>query len=132
MRAVLGSIVVSAMAVLGCGGGDDGGGGGGGGGCTPGNSASITVSASGLSPRAVCVRPGGSVTLTNSDTVAHDFEGGSSCTQLNLDPIGAGQSATVTFPTAAVCTFFDAAHQNEAAFQGTIAVTTGRVEGPGY
>jgi plastocyanin len=90
------------------------------------------VTATGFSPRAVCVRPGGSVTFTNSDTVAHDIEAGAPCPQLNLAPIAAGGNATVTFPTAVVCAFFDAAHSSDAAFQGTVAVTTGRVEGPGY
>lgn len=131
MKAALGWTALAAAAVLGgCGGGSDDGGTGA---CTPGQTASLTVASSGFSPRAVCVLPGGSVTLQNTDSVPHDVESGPTCTQLNLGAVGAGQSVTTaTFPTAQTCTFFDAAHSNDPAFQGTVAVTAGTVTGPGY
>lgn len=100
--------------------------------CTPGSTASVAITSTGFSPKAVCVLPGGSVTFTNTDSVAHDVESGQVCTQLNLGPIDAGQSRTVTFPTAETCTFADAAHTSDAAFQGTVAVSSGTTSGPGY
>ncbi|HEX9052488.1 MAG TPA: hypothetical protein VF841_18320 [Anaeromyxobacter sp.] len=103
--------------------------------CTPGQSAGISIASTGFSPLAVCVLPAGTVTFTNHDAVAHDVEASSAmsaCTTLNLGSIAAGQAATASFATAAVCTFHDAAHASEAAFQGTVAVTTGPATGPGY
>ncbi len=107
----------------------------GGGSCTPGQSASVGIGASGFTPVAVCVLPAGTVTFTNHDSAAHDVEASSTasaCTGLNLGSIAAGQAATASFPTAAVCTFHDAAHASDMAFQGTVAVTTGQATGPGY
>jgi plastocyanin len=92
----------------------------------------MTIGSGGFSPRAVCVLPGGSVTIANGDTVAHDIESGLTCTELNLGPIEAGKSKTASFSTAQTCTFFDAAHSTDAAFQGTVAVSSGMTTGPGY
>ncbi|MFT3916691.1 MAG: hypothetical protein QM704_22205 [Anaeromyxobacteraceae bacterium] len=102
------------------------------GGCTPGTSASIAISASGVSPKAVCVKPGGTVTFTNNDTAAHDIESGATCTALNLGAIAAAGTATATFPTAQTCTFHDQGDPSNTAFQGTVAVSSGQVTGPGY
>ncbi len=128
MKAATGSIVVALAFLAGCGGS----GGGGSGSCAPGATATVKVGSAGFSPKAVCVLPAGSVTFTNTDTVAHDIESGMVCLELNLGPIPAGQSATATFPTAQTCSFFDAAHSTDAAFEGTVAVTSGTVSGPGY
>ena len=126
-----GSFLLAAAALLAaCGGGTSDGGGSGN--CTPGQAALVTVAAGGFTPRAVCVVPGGSVTFANGDTVAHDIESGTTCPALNLGPIAAGQSMTATLPTAATCPFFDAAHSNDPAFQGTVAVSSAPTTGPGY
>ena len=100
--------------------------------CTPAATAQVTVSSTGFEPTAVCVLPGGTVTFNNADTVAHDIESGTTCTALNLGSIPAGMSVGATLPTAAVCTFFDAAHSTNPAFEGTVAVTSSMTIGPGY
>ncbi len=133
MRAGTCSTLIAAAFVAGCGGGSSSMQGGGT--CTPGQSASFSIASTGFSPQAVCVLPGGTVTFTNHDTVAHDVEETGTttgCAGLNLGSIAAGQAATGMFPTAATCTFHDVAHASDAAFQGTVAVTTGPATGPGY
>jgi plastocyanin len=120
-----------AAAVIGCGGGS--GGSQGNGTCNPGQTATIGISATGVSPKAVCVQPGGTVTFVNGDMVAHGIAAGAPCPELTVASIGAGQSETVQLPTTATCTYdADAAHPGSAAFQGTIAVTTTPGTGPGY
>ncbi len=132
MKAAIASMLLVAGAWLGGCGGGGGSGNGGSGSCTPQSSASVTVNASGFTPKAVCVLPGGSVTFTNADTVPHDIESGTTCTSLNLGPIAAGQHAMASFTTAEVCTFQDAAHASDPAFQGTVAVSSAMTTGPGY
>jgi len=85
-----------------------------------------------VSPAAVCVQPGGSVTFTNADTVQHDVESGVACPELNLGVIAPAQSKTATFPVAEVCPFHDAGAPGNMAFQGTVAVTSTPTSGPGY
>lgn len=131
MKKTLCWTTLAAAALLsGCGGGSSGSSPAGS--CTPSQTAGVNVAASGFSPKAVCILPGGAVTFTNGDTVAHDLESGMTCTQLNLGAIAAGQSRTVSFPTSETCPFFDAAHSNESAFQGTVAVSSAPTTGPGY
>jgi hypothetical protein len=104
-----------------------------GGSCTPRQTSAVVLSASGASPKAVCVLPGGTVTFTNGDTVAHEFQwSGASCPAANLGPIAASQSAVASFPAEALCNFQDAAAPANVAFQGTVAVSTGVATGPGY
>ncbi len=103
--------------------------------CTPGQSAAMSITSTGFSPQAVCVLPGGTVTITNHDTVAHDIEASaatSGCTGLNLGSIAAGQAATAMFPAVATCALHDAARASDAAFQGNVYVTTAPATGPGY
>lgn len=100
--------------------------------CTPGSTASISITSTGVTPKAVCVLPGGTVTFKNNDTAQHDIESGTTCTQLNLGVIAAGGTATATLPTAEICPFHDQLNPTNTAFQGTVAVTTGPVGGPGY
>lgn len=130
MRSAI-SFVPAAMvaAALACGGGSSGGGSGGS--CTPGPSASVAITSSGVSPKAVCVLPSGSVTFTNNDTVAHDIQG-SGCTELNLGSIAPAGTKSATFSTTETCTFHDAGSPSNAAFQGTVAVTSAPASGPGY
>ena len=131
MRAVLCSTVLAAAVLLGgCGGGSSSSSTSGT--CSPGSIASMTISSTGFTPRAVCVLPGGAVTFMNSDTAAHVLVTGATCSSLNLGTLAAGQSKSVTFPTAQTCTLFDAAHSTDAAFQGTVAVSSGTTTGPGY
>ncbi len=132
MRAAACSTVISAALIAACGGSSSSQGNGT---CTPTQSASISIASTGFSPQAVCVLPGGTVTFTNHDTVPHEVdETGSvtACTGLNLGSIAAGQPVSASFPTAATCNFHDAAHASDAAFQGTVAVTTAPATGPGY
>lgn len=103
----------------------------GGGSCTPGPSAAIGITSAGVAPKAVCVLPAGTVTFTNNDSVAHDIES-TSCTELALGSIAPAASAPATFPAAKVCSFHDTTKPGNAAFEGTVAVTTGPATGPGY
>src|SRR5512141_2460376 len=133
MKAGAFSTLIAAALVAGCGGGSSSSQGNGS--CTPGQSAGIGIASTGFSPAAVCVLPGGTVTFTNHDTVAHDVEAstaGTACAPLSLGPIAASQAATAMLATAATCTFHDAGHASEAAFQGTVAVTSAPATGPGY
>jgi plastocyanin len=72
------------------------------------------------------------VTFTNNDTASHDIESTGTCTALNLGTIAAGQSGTAMFPTTTTCTYQDATHAGNAAFQGTVAVSSAPTTGPGY
>jgi plastocyanin len=135
MKAVFVWAAAFAAAVLGGCGGGGGSSGGGSGTCNPGQTATVTVGASGFSPKAVCVVPTGTVTFHNSDSSSHDIESASAttCTELNLGSIDAGQSKTTTaFPTTQTCSFVDANHSADAAFQGTVAVSNAPTTGPGY
>jgi plastocyanin len=125
-----GNLLVTAAVLLagGCGGGADGGGGS----CTPTGSATLTLSASGVTPKAVCVLPGGSVTFVNDDTVAHTIAGDGACAALDVGPIASMGSEAATFPTEQVCQFHESAQPTNTAFQGTVAVTTAPATGPGY
>ncbi len=104
----------------------------GGGSCTPGTSASVTISSAGVAPKAVCVQPGGTVTFHNNDTAAHQIQSTGTCTELNLPSIAAGQSDTAMFSTTGTCTYQDATQAGNAAFQGTVAVSAAPTTGPGY
>jgi plastocyanin len=121
-------------ALVGCGGG--GGGGGGGGTCTPASTAAVAVTATGLSPMAVCVTPGGTVTFTNSDAVQHAMQADSGCvgfSAVTLAPSGTqSASAAVAFASAQTCTFHVADKAGDSAFQGTVAVSSTTTTGPGY
>lgn len=125
--------LIAAALAAGCGGGSSSNQGNGS--CTPGPSAGVSITSTGFSPTAVCVLPTGTITFTNHDTVAHDVEASSTvaaCAGVNLGSIAAGQAATAMFPTAATCPFHEAAHAMDAAFQGTVYVTTAPATGPGY
>jgi len=121
---------VAAASVAACGG--NGGGGGGGGSCTPGSTASMTISSSGISPKAVCVLPSGTVTFTNSDSVQHGIAFDTSCSSVTDVSVDAGGSKPVTFPTVQTCTFHDRDSATNGAFQGTVAVAQAAVTGSGY
>ncbi len=110
-----------------------GGGGAGAATCSPGPTAALAISATGISPTNVCVQPGGTVTFTNNDpTVTHDieFDTGGCPAVGDISPSGGQKS--VTFPTQANCSFHDGANPSSAAFMGTVAVTPVTVSGGGY
>lgn len=125
--------VVGAVAwvvVLGaCGGGESGGGDTV---CNPSGSATMTLTASGVTPKAVCVLPGGTVTFRNNDTVAHDIAGDGACSALALTAIAPSTSRSTTFPTEQSCPFHEAASPTNEAFKGTVFVTPLPQSGPGH
>lgn len=129
-RAATWLLVAASLGAAACGG--DGGTVTTGGGCTPTGAASITITSTGVAPKAVCVLPGGSVTFANQDSVAHDIEAGTACPALNLGSIPAGQSRAATLTAAGVCTYSDATSPTNTAFQGTVAVSSAPTTGPGY
>jgi plastocyanin len=124
---------MAGLAVVGlaaCGGSD--GGGTTGGSCTPTLAGTVSITATGVAPKAVCIRPTGTVTFTNNDTVAHDIEADAGCTPLNLGAIAPAASKVATFPSAEICAYHDALNATNAAYQGTVAVNSAPVTGPGY
>jgi len=93
----------------------------------------MTISSSGVSPKAVCVLPSGTVTFTNSDTAPHGVEfDASACPGVSSVTVAAGTSKAVPFPLVATCTFHDSGSPANSAFQGTVAVAQAAVSGPGY
>ncbi len=100
--------------------------------CTPGGTAAFTIGASGVSPGAVCVLPGGAVTFTNTDTVAHSVASSDAvCPALDLGAIDPSGSKTATLPSVATCRFRDPNAPTNTAFQGVVAVTLQTVSGGG-
>jgi plastocyanin len=123
-------VVSAALALCACGGS---GGGGGGGTCNPGATAAITIKSTGITPTAVCVLPSGTVSFNNTDTAAHTFTSADCAAELSNVAIPASASHTVTFgANQETCTFHDVAAPSNAAFQGTIGVTSVPAQGPGY
>ncbi|MGC4000477.1 MAG: hypothetical protein QM767_24735 [Anaeromyxobacter sp.] len=111
-----------------------GGGGGGGGGsqtCNPGTRTTFTIDSTGVSPKAACVKPGGTVHFENEDSVAHGIAS-DDCAVLDVANLDSMTSTEVSPPSVAVCTFHDATDPTNTAFQGTLAVTNGQVTGGGY
>ena len=105
------------------------GGGGGGGGGTGTVAATITITASGVSPRNVTVPVGSRVTFVNNDTVGHDMHSDphpahTDCPALALVGfLSAGQSRTSGDLTSArVCGFHDHNQPTTGSLQGTITV----------
>ncbi len=119
---------LAALSLVACGGG---GGGSGNSSCTPGTTASMSITASGLSPKAVCLLPGGTVTFDNTDAAAHDIESDGSCPALSLGSIAAGQKKSVALPDVQTCSIHDADNPTNAAFQGTVAVSSATTSGGG-
>ena len=125
--------VAALVAVAACGGGSDSGGGGGGGSCTPSDLKTMTLTSAGVTPKAQCVLPNGTVNFVNNDTVAHDIAGDAGCTALNIGAIAPASSKAATFSaTLQTCNFHDANAPTNAAFQGSVTVATAPATGPGY
>jgi len=102
--------------------------------CTPGTTASVGITAAGVSPKAVCVRPAGTVTFTNGTAVQHEIEVDSPCSATNGGTITAGAARILTFPVEQVCTFRDptVATSEAANFTGAVGVSAVVVGGGGY
>ncbi len=102
--------------------------------CTPGTTASVTITSSGYSPTNTCVLPGGSVSFANHDTAPHTVNAttaGAGCAGLNLGSIDGNSSKTSgTLPTAMACSFSDGT--SNPAFAGTVYVQSAPATGPGY
>jgi len=126
------SIVLFALVVSACGGDDNpgtapsGGGGGGGGGGTVG--ATITITASGVSPKNVTVAPGSRVTFVNSDSRPHEMNSDphpahTDCPEVNVGFIAAGQSGTTqNLNTVRTCGFHDHNQPGVTSLEGTIRI----------
>jgi hypothetical protein len=123
--------LVAAMGLQACGGSDSPATGGSGT-CSPASSARITLASTGISPKAVCVLPGGTVTFVNGDVATHDMEPVGTCTATNFGPVAAAGTRVVTFPSAQTCNFQDAGSPSSTAFQGTVAVSDAPTTGAGY
>jgi plastocyanin len=100
-----------------------------GGGATGGSiAATITITASGASPRNVTVAAGSRVTFVNNDSRAHDMNSDphpehTDCTEINVGDIQAGASRTTQNLTRArTCGFHDHNQPTVTALQGTITV----------
>lgn len=120
---------LAAMALGACGGSSSSGSSGT---CNPSSFASMTLSSSGVSPKAVCVTPGGTVAFRNTDTVQHNVQGDTpACAVLNTGGIDPNTTKSVTLQTPQTCGFHDGDSAN-AAFDGTVAVTSAPATGPGY
>jgi plastocyanin len=126
---------VTLMALLpACGGSDsptapsDGGGGGGGGGTGGTVAATITITATGVSPQNVTVAPGSRVTFVNNDTRPHDMSSDphpehTNCTEITVGFLAAGQSGTTqNLNRVRTCPFHDHNQPDVTSLQGTIRI----------
>jgi plastocyanin len=125
-----------ALVLPACGGDDNpgtnpsgGGGGGGGGGGTGGTvAATITITASGVSPSSVTVSPGQRVTFVNNDSRPHDMSSDphpdhTDCPEITVGFLSAGQSGTTqNLNRVRTCGFHDHNQPDVANLQGTIRI----------
>ena len=132
-RFTMASAIALALFVSACGGDSNptapsGGGGGGGGGTGGTVAATITITASGVSPRDVTVALGSRVTFVNNDTRPHDMSSDphpahTDCPALNVGFLNAGQSGTSqNLNTARTCGFHDHNQPDVTSLQGTIRI----------
>lgn len=97
---------------------------------TPGpTGATVSITSSGLTPPAVTIATGQSVTFVNNDSQAHQVSSGPApsyddCPAINLvGRLEPGQSMqTGSLPTARTCAFLDLLRIGDSRWQGTIAV----------
>jgi plastocyanin len=99
-----------------------------GGGTPPAATATITITSSGVSPSAVTVGVGGTVTFVNNDSVAHNMSSNphpqhTDCPALTVGSVPAGASRTSQpLTTARSCGFHDHDNPETAALQGTVTI----------
>lgn len=124
--------VVLALALPSCG-GDDGNpmspsGGGGGGGTGGTIAATITITASGVSPKNVTVAPGSRVTFTNNDSRRHDMSSDphpahTDCPEVTVGDLGPGESRTTqNLNISRTCGFHDHNQPFVTSLEGTIRI----------
>jgi plastocyanin len=126
------SLVALALFSSACGGSDNPGtgpsGGGGGGGTGGTVSATITITAAGVSPRDVTVTPGSRVTFVNNDTRPHDMSSDphpahTDCPEITVGFLQAGQSGTTqNLNRVRTCGFHDHNQDTNTSLQGTIRI----------
>jgi plastocyanin len=127
---LLGAAAAALIAAAACGGGSSNSGGGGGTPTAPTpTTATITITASGVSPRTVTISAGSRVTFVNNDTRAHDMASDphpshTACPEINdvgfLQP---GQSRTTgNLNTARTCGFHDHNRDTDTSLQGSIVI----------
>jgi plastocyanin len=132
-RFTMPSAFVLALFVSACGGDDStptapSGGGGGGGGTGGTVAATITITASGVSPKDVTVSAGSRVTFVNNDTRPHDIASDphpahTDCPAVNVGFLQAGQSGTTqNLNTVRTCGFHDHNQPDVTSLQGTIRI----------
>ena len=124
---------IAFVLAAGCGGGGSSSGGGGGGGTptsptTP-AAATITITANGVSPRAVTVPVGSRVTFVNNDNRVHDMASDphpehTACPEINqVGFLSANQSRqTGNLNTARTCGYHDHNRDTDTSLQGTITI----------
>ena len=128
------SLVLMAFVVSACGGDDDpgtgpsGGGGGGGGGNTGTVAATITITATGVSPQSVTVAAGSRVTFVNNNTRAHDMSSDphpahTDCPEITVGFLQPNQSSTTqNLNRVRTCGFHDHNQDTNTSLQGTIRI----------
>jgi len=90
--------------------------------------ATLTITASGTSPKTVTVPVGSRVTIVNNDTKSHDMNSDphpehTQCPALNVGVLSAGQSRTSqNLTTARACGMHDHLDPDNAAWKTTITV----------
>jgi plastocyanin len=131
-------VAAGAVWLFACGGADYGGSGGGGGPTPPPPSAgAVALTASGVDPKALTLAAGSTVVFTNNDSAAHEIAsnphpGHTQCPELNLGALSPGESRTMTIAAHdQPCGFHDHMNPDNAAFHGTITVTSGGGGGGG-
>ena len=96
--------------------------------CGPSSSATLTLSASGISPKTLTVAPGSTITYQNTDSATHQPTSNPhpthiECPELNGGSIPPGSSNTVTVsPSAKTCGIHDHLNPSSDAFKATINV----------
>ena len=92
-------------------------------------SATVTITASGVSPSSLTVYPGTIVTFVNQDNVNHDIASNphpthTDCPEINqVRSLSPGQSKqTAAFGASRTCGFHDDSQPGNAALKGTITV----------
>jgi hypothetical protein len=85
----------------------------------------VTIGASGVSPKIACVLVAGSVTFSNGDTVAHTIaaDNAVACPLVDVGALAPAATRTVVFPAAiSSCGYHDAGSPTNTAFQGSVSV----------